>query len=149
MRLFPIWLPLLLMLDSTVAGLGMPAPHHIAERAVNCKVVTGVLAAVKNLGGLATSYCSSYLHIPATTTLTSITTGTPGYVFTRLTNPGLADKTSQHIHFACPSYDSDYNCLRQHHLRQTKRYLARAAPSCDSTSRVAWRVCRRRDLVCL
>jgi hypothetical protein len=54
-------------------------PKHgelVVARAVNCKVVTGVLAVVKALGVPATSFCSSYLHIPATSTVQATVTPT-------------------------------------------------------------------------
>jgi hypothetical protein len=50
-------------------------PQRLEVRAVNGEVVTGVLAVMKALGGPATSLCSSYLHTPATTTVTITTTG--------------------------------------------------------------------------
>jgi hypothetical protein len=48
----------------------------IIARAVNCKVVTGVLGVVKALGAPATSFCSSYLHVPATSTIQATITPT-------------------------------------------------------------------------
>lgn len=47
--------------------------HAVPVRAVNCGVVTGALAFLKVLGGPATSFCSSYLHI-GTTTVTNVIT---------------------------------------------------------------------------
>jgi len=38
----------------------------LVERAINCNAVTKVVNAVKALGGPATSFCSSFLSIPAT-----------------------------------------------------------------------------------
>jgi hypothetical protein len=45
----------------------------IQPRAVNCKVIVGVLGVLKALGNPATSFCSSYLHI-GTETVTSVVT---------------------------------------------------------------------------
>lgn len=44
------------------------------ERAVNCKVVTGALGALKGLGAPATAFCSAYLHVPATAVTTTTST---------------------------------------------------------------------------
>jgi hypothetical protein len=46
----------------------------IEQRAVNCNAVTGVLGIVKALGAPATSFCSSYLSVPATSTVLTTTT---------------------------------------------------------------------------
>jgi hypothetical protein len=50
------------------------AENHLARRTVDCGKVTGVLSAVKALGPLATAFCSTYLHIPGTTTVQTTTT---------------------------------------------------------------------------
>lgn len=51
------------------------AVHYfgIGERAVNCKVVNGVLPALKGLGRLATSFCSSYISIGTATVTNTFT----------------------------------------------------------------------------
>jgi hypothetical protein len=56
-----------------------PAPANLEQRAANCNVVTGALAILKPLGAPATSFCSSYLHIPATSTLTTTSAPPPRY----------------------------------------------------------------------
>ncbi|OAL49310.1 hypothetical protein IQ07DRAFT_588635 [Pyrenochaeta sp. DS3sAY3a] len=56
--------------------LSYPSNDIVIARAVNCKVVTGVLGVVKALGAPATSFCSSYLNIPATSTVRTTKTST-------------------------------------------------------------------------
>ncbi|KAH8665231.1 hypothetical protein BGZ60DRAFT_411022 [Tricladium varicosporioides] len=45
----------------------------IDGRAANCKAIVGVLAALKGLGGPATSFCSSYLRIGTSTVTSTVT----------------------------------------------------------------------------
>jgi hypothetical protein len=61
----------LVLLSSLTAVTANPAPHVIEERVINCKAVNKVLLALKGLGGQATSFCRSYLHVPATSTVTT------------------------------------------------------------------------------
>ncbi|KAF2734549.1 hypothetical protein EJ04DRAFT_564126 [Polyplosphaeria fusca] len=50
----------------------LPEPTNaLKPRAVDCKAVNKALSCLKTLGAPATAFCSSYLHIPATTTITS------------------------------------------------------------------------------
>jgi hypothetical protein len=54
-----------------------PNPNEVfVARAVNCKAVTGVIGAIKALGAPATSFCSSYLKVPATSTVRATVTPT-------------------------------------------------------------------------
>lgn len=64
----------LLPLVHTANVLAFPEPEF-EERAVNCAAVTGALGILKVLGKPATSFCSSYLHIPRPTT--AVSTATP------------------------------------------------------------------------
>ncbi|KAH7389950.1 hypothetical protein BKA66DRAFT_526814, partial [Pyrenochaeta sp. MPI-SDFR-AT-0127] len=65
----------------------------VIARAVDCKAVTGVLRVVKALGAPATSFCSSYLRVPATSTVratitpTQVATVTAPPVVTQITDP--------------------------------------------------------------
>ncbi|PVH73588.1 hypothetical protein DL98DRAFT_538227 [Cadophora sp. DSE1049] len=59
-------------------GLVVRIPD-LEDRAVNCKVLNGVLSVLKGLGGPATSFCSSYLSI-GTATVTSVVTPAPSLV---------------------------------------------------------------------
>lgn len=52
-----------------------PTPAHVEKR-IDCKAVNLALTVLKKLGPPATSFCSSYLKVPATKTV-SITTTTP------------------------------------------------------------------------
>jgi len=52
-----------------------PTPPQF-QKGVDCKAVNLALTVLKKLGPPATSFCSSYLKIPATKTV-SITTTTP------------------------------------------------------------------------
>jgi len=77
---------LLLVASATCSGLvaAMPDPAAAArldQRAINCAQVTGALSALRKLGAPATAFCSSFLQIPATKTLT--TTVTPPTVSVR------------------------------------------------------------------
>jgi hypothetical protein len=63
--------------DGKVLGI---EPRDLEARAVNCKVVTGVLAVVKAAGKPARTFCSSYLKIPAMATVTITTSGPAAYV---------------------------------------------------------------------
>lgn len=53
-----------------------PSPANLEERA-NCNAVSGALLVLKPLGAPATSFCSSYLKIPATSTVLSTTQPAP------------------------------------------------------------------------
>ncbi|KAF2130703.1 hypothetical protein P153DRAFT_383929 [Dothidotthia symphoricarpi CBS 119687] len=59
-----------------INAIAVPAPTNalVNERAVNCNSVSGALKVLKGLGAPATSFCSSYLKIPATVTTTTTTT---------------------------------------------------------------------------
>lgn len=59
----------------------------VNERAVNCNAVSGALKVLQSLGAPATSFCSSYLRVPATATTT--VTSTP----IRYTEPDLLSCT--------------------------------------------------------
>ncbi|KAJ4378756.1 hypothetical protein N0V86_005627 [Didymella sp. IMI 355093] len=59
---------------SSVAAL--PAEPTLEARAVNCAKITGALSVLKNLGPPATTFCSSFLKVPATATITTTTTST-------------------------------------------------------------------------
>ncbi|KAL6704615.1 hypothetical protein ACN47E_008012 [Coniothyrium glycines] len=66
----------------------MPGPTPAAafgERAVDCAKVNGALSVLKRLGPPATSFCSSYLRIPATKTTTLFITPTAVTRFTATT----------------------------------------------------------------
>lgn len=62
---------------ATVSANPFPAPMPtnlgIEKRAPDCKAVNAALTILKVLGPPATSFCSSYLHVPsaATTTFTA------------------------------------------------------------------------------
>ncbi|KAH7068809.1 hypothetical protein BKA63DRAFT_520156 [Paraphoma chrysanthemicola] len=74
-------------------------PRHdelVVARAVNCNVVTGVLGVVKALGAPATSFCSSYLRVPATSTIKA--TITPTAYTTVTASPVVIQVTSA----SCP-----------------------------------------------
>lgn len=65
----------------TALGAAWPEPTPAAQldqRAIDCSKVTGALSVLKKLGPPATSFCSSYLKIAGTKTLT--TTFTPATV---------------------------------------------------------------------
>jgi hypothetical protein len=67
----PFTLSLTVALWGSTQVLALPEQREVLiARAVDCKVVTGVLSAVKALGAPATSFCSLYLRIPATTATT-------------------------------------------------------------------------------
>lgn len=57
-----------------------PAVAELDKRAVNCNAVNLALSALKILGAPATSFCSSYISVPATTTMT-VNGGFLQYVF--------------------------------------------------------------------
>ncbi|KAH8635888.1 hypothetical protein IG631_07722 [Alternaria alternata] len=61
-----------------------PTPPQF-QKSVDCKAVNLALTVLKKLGPPATSFCSSYLNIPATKTL-SITTTTPTTTVTTSTS---------------------------------------------------------------
>ena len=78
----PFTLSLTVTLWGSTQVNARPQPgEELVARAVNCKAVTGVLGAVKALGAPATSFCSSYLNVPATTTI-KITTRPTKYAST-------------------------------------------------------------------
>lgn len=54
----------------------LPAEPMLEARAVNCAKVTGALFVLKNLGPPASTFCSSFLKVPATTTIITSTTST-------------------------------------------------------------------------
>lgn len=56
--------------------VAFPAEPTLAARAVDCGKVTGALSVLKNLGPPATTFCSSFLKVPATQTVISTTTPT-------------------------------------------------------------------------
>lgn len=76
-----------LLLAATLGGLVAAWPEPVAarpldERAIDCSKVNGALSILKKLGPPATTFCSSYLKVPATKTV--ITTVTPATVSVNL-----------------------------------------------------------------
>ncbi|KAH6616258.1 hypothetical protein C7974DRAFT_379198 [Boeremia exigua] len=76
-----------------------PKGELVIACAVNCKAATGVLGAVKALGAPATSFCSSLLQVPATSTVQTTITPPPTQV-TETAQPVLV--TVSVISAICP-----------------------------------------------
>ncbi|KAF2432544.1 hypothetical protein EJ08DRAFT_121453 [Tothia fuscella] len=100
-----------LFLASTQAS-AVPEKIFVA-RAVNCKAVTGVLAIVMGLGAPATSFCSSFIHIPATTTKFTTTTPSTTTTTTTTVTSGVcpAAKKVKRDPLAEPEISSACSCL--------------------------------------
>ena len=62
---------ILSLATSAFAGPLAQPMDSIERRAVDCKKVNAALSVLKVLGPPATTFCSSYIHIPATTTQTA------------------------------------------------------------------------------
>jgi hypothetical protein len=81
---------LVLLLSFTAAVVASPAPTALEDRnIINCKVI-GALADLKPLGAKATSFCSSYLHIPTPITQTVTAAAATVYVLLPLLFSGMS-----------------------------------------------------------
>jgi hypothetical protein len=74
---------LLLVIAATASANPVARPTNALEKRINCNQVNAVLGVLKVLGEPATTFCSSYLRIPATATRT--TTITPAVVYVYFT----------------------------------------------------------------
>lgn len=78
---------LLISIAATTHANPMAQPTDLLEKRLNCKDVNVVLNVIKALGPPATSFCSSYLHIPGPTTRTTTLATATVYVHCYLHSP--------------------------------------------------------------
>ncbi|KAF2658040.1 hypothetical protein K491DRAFT_739935 [Lophiostoma macrostomum CBS 122681] len=90
-----------------VAGPIAQPTDALVRRAVDCKKVNAALSVLKILGPPAKTFCSSYIHIPATATQT--TTAVPSVALTQFSTVTTSTTTISTILPTCPASGSSGN----------------------------------------